>query len=324
VLEFTRILCPIDFSDASTRALAHAGALAHWYDASLTVLHVVPTFDPVMVRGEFGAPVEFANPLTRDDVLNAMRLELEAAGVSLDAHLIAAAGDTSIAIVEQALTTKADLIVIGTHGRRGFKRLLLGSVAETVLHEGPCPVLTVSPHAKAASSGVVAFKRILCPIDFSPSALQALDFALDLAKHSAGFVTLLHVVEWLAEDEPRSSRHFNIPKFRGHVVNDAKQRLRLLVTELSEAWCESEVLIVAGRAHREILQAAEALSTDLIVMGAQGRGGMGLAMFGSTTEQVVRGAACPVLTARSALHAEVHPFTLGQSFPRTIDMNDVI
>ena len=93
--------------------------------------------------------------------------------------------------------------MIGTHGRRGFKRLLLGSVAETVLHEAPCPVLTVSPHTEAASSDVVTFKRILCPIDFSPSALQALGFALDLARQAGGLVTLLHVVEWLAEDEPQ-------------------------------------------------------------------------------------------------------------------------
>ena len=100
-----------------------------------------------------------------------------------------------------------------------------GSVAETVLHEAPCPVLTVSPHTEAATSDVVTFKRILCPIDFSPSALQALGFALDLARQAGGLVTLLHVVEWLPEDEPRASAHFNVPEFRGHMVNDAKQRL---------------------------------------------------------------------------------------------------
>jgi len=300
VIEFKRILCPVDFSESSTRALAHAAALTRWYQADLTLLHVAPTFDAVQVRGDLGVPVEFVTPVTREEVLSEMSRLLERTGASPDAHLIAQVGDASTTIVRQALTTRTDLIVIGTHGRRGFKRLLLGSVAETVLHEAPCPVLTVSPHTEAASSDVVTFKRILCPIDFSPSALQALGFALDLARQAGGLVTLLHVVEWLAEDEPT---HFNVPEFRGHMVNEAKQRLRSLVAEESRAWCEIDDLIVSGRAHREILRAAEARSADLIVMGAQGIGGVGLALFGSTTQQVVRGATCPVLTVRGAMQA---------------------
>ena len=303
MIQFKRILCPVDFSESSTRSLAHAAALARWYEAQLTVLHVVPTFDPVQLRAELGVPVQIVNPVPREEVLREMQQLLERAGVSADAHLAAEAGDASTIIVDQALTTGADLIVIGTHGRRGFKRLLLGSVTETVLHEAPCPVLTVSPQTDAEASNVVTFTRILCAMDFSPPAQQALGFALDLARQAGGLVTLLHVVEWLPEDEPRASAHFNVPEFRGHMVNDARQRLRSLVAEESRAWCEIDDLIVSGRAHREILRAADERAADLIVMGAQGRGGVGLALFGSTTQQVVRRAACPVLTVRGALQA---------------------
>jgi nucleotide-binding universal stress UspA family protein len=298
MIEFKRILCPVDFSDSSIRALAHAEALARWYEAQLTVLHVVPTFEPIQVQAELGVPVQIVNPMPREEVVRQMRPFLERAGVSSEAQLIAEAGDPRTTIVDQALTTRADLIVIGTHGRRGFTRLLLGSVAETVLHEAPCPVMTVSPHTEAAASDVVTFKRILCPIDFSPSALLALGFALDLARQAGGLVTLLHVVEWLAEEEPRTSAHFNVPEVRGYMVDDARQRLRSLVAEESRVWCEIDDVIVSGRAHREILRAAEAREADLIVMGSQGRGGVGLALFGSTTQQVVRSAACPVLTVR--------------------------
>jgi nucleotide-binding universal stress UspA family protein len=298
MIEFKRILCPVDFSDSSIRALAHAEALARWYEAQLTVLHVVPTFEPIQVQAELGVPVQIVNPMPREEVVRQMRPFLERAGVSSEAQLIAEAGDPRTTIVDQALTTRADLIVIGTHGRRGFTRLLLGSVAETVLHEAPCPVMTVSPHTEAAASDVVTFKRILCPIDFSPSALLALGFALDLARQAGGLVTLLHVVEWLAEEEPRTSAHFNVPEVRGYMVDDARQRLRSLVAEESRVWCEIDDVIVSGRAHREILRAAEARAADLIVMGSQGRGGVGLALFGSTTQQVVRSAACPVLTVR--------------------------
>jgi nucleotide-binding universal stress UspA family protein len=303
VIEFKRILCPIDFSDSSSRALAHAAALTQWYGAQLTVLHVVPTFDPMQVQGDLGVPVQFVNPMTREEVVGGMRPFLERAGVPSAARSIAEAGDPRTTIVEQALTTNADLIVIGTHGRRGFTRLLLGSVAEAVLHEAPCPVLTVSPQTEAATSDVVTFKRILCPIDFSPSALQALGFALDLARQAGGLVTLLHVVEWLPENEPRASAHFSVPEVRGYMVDEARQRLRSLVAEESREWCEIDDVIVSGRAHREILRAAQARSAELIVMGSQGRGGVGLVLFGSTTQQVVRNAACPVLTVRGVVEA---------------------
>ena len=298
MVEFTHIICPVDFSEPSVRALAHAAALARWYDAQLTVLHVVPTFEPIQVRGDLGDPVRVVTPMPRERVLEEMSRTLNLAAVSPRATPIAEAGDPQETIIDQAVSKKADLIVMGTHGRRGFKRLLLGSVTEAVLREAPCPVLTVPLKATASVSEAVTFKRILCPVDFSPSALQALGFALDLARQADGRVTLLHVVEWLAEDEPRASVPFSVPEFRRHVVEDAQERLRNLVAEESRTWVEIDDVFVFGRAHREILRAAETKPADLIVMGAQGRGGIDLALFGSTTQQVVRGARCPVLTVR--------------------------
>jgi nucleotide-binding universal stress UspA family protein len=301
VVEFKHILCPVDFSDSSSRSLDHAVALARWYNSKLTVLHVVPTFEPMPVRGELGYPIQVVNPWTHEEVVAEMRRQLDAAGVPADAVLTARAGDPSTTIIDEAVTSSADLIVMGTHGRRGFKRLLLGSVTETVLREAPCPVLTVPPHAPAGSTRLVVFKRILCPIDFSPASLQALGFALDLARQSNGTLTLLNVVEWLAEEDPMVSAHFNVLEVRGHMREDAEHRLHALVAAESRTSCEIENVVAFGRAHREILRAAETKPPDLIVMGAQGRGGMGLALFGSTTQQVLRGASSPVLTVRGAL-----------------------
>jgi len=297
VIEFKQIICPVDLSDSSVRAFAHAAAIAQWYDAQLTVLHVVPTFEPIQMRGDLGDPVRVITPMPREQVLEEMSRTLNLAAVSPRATPIAEAGDPQSTIIDQAISKKADLIVMGTHGRRGFKRLLLGSVTEAVLREAPCPVLTV-PQAPASVSEAVTFKRILCPIDFSPSALQALGFALDLARQADGRVTLLHVLEWLAEEEPRASTHFSVPEYRRYMVEDAQERLRNLVAEESRTWVEIDDLVVFGRAHREILRSAETKPADLIVMGAQGRGGIGLALFGSTTQQVLRGAICPVLTVR--------------------------
>jgi nucleotide-binding universal stress UspA family protein len=298
VVEFKQIICPVDFSESSVRALACAAAIARWYDAQLTVLHVVPTFESMQVRGDIVEPIHLVTPMPREQVLDEMSRFLNLATLSPRANALAETGDPQATIIDQALSTRADLIVMGTHGRRGFKRLVLGSVAEAVLREAPCPVLTVPPHAPAGVSDTVTFKRILCPIDFSPSALQALGFALDLARQSDGRVTLMRVVEWLEEEEPRASAHFNVPEYRRYVVDDTQERLRNVVAEESRTWVEIDDLVVFGRAYREILRAAESKPADLIVMGAQGRGGLGLALFGSTTQQVVRGAICPVLTVR--------------------------
>ncbi len=300
MVEFRLILCPIDLGESSIRPLAHAGSLARWYDAGITILHVVPSFEPMQVQsGSYGDPVRIINPMPHEAVLDEIRRVGDAAGVSRNAYVVAEAGDPSAVIVDKALAGPADLIVMGTHGRRGFRRLLLGSVTEAVLHHAPCPVLTVPPHVKAATSADVTFERILCPMDFSPAALQAFGFALDLARQSNGKVTLLHAIEWLAEEEPRALAHFNVPEYRRYLHAEAIERLRALVADEPNAG-DIEHVVVIGRAYREILKTAESTSADLIVMGAQGRGGIGLALFGSTTQQVVRAAACPVLTVSGA------------------------
>ena len=305
MIEFKQILCPTDLSDASVPSLTYAGAFARWYDARLTVLHVVPSFEPIAIGpGAFYGPLQMVLPMSREEVLAEMRQFTESAGLgSVHASLSAHEGDPTRTIVDEALAIVADLVVMGTHGRSGFERLLIGSVAEKVLRQAPCPVLLVPPHVTAKAPPEVSFKHILCPMDFSPSALQALGFAVELARQSGGLVTVLHALEWLAEEEPRENIHFNVPEYRQYLIDDARQRVRALVAEESRAGSAIEDRAVLGRAYREILRIAADSSTDLIVMGAQGRGGLGLTLFGSTTQQVVRAATCPVLTVRSAATA---------------------
>ena len=300
MVEFKHILCPIDLSTISCRALAHAAALTRWYGARLTVLHVVPTFEPVQVRSRaLTGAVRIEYPVSREDVLAAvMRVAIDQAGVARDATFAAESGDPVTTIVDQALATSADLVVMGTHGHSGFKRVLLGSVAEQLLREAPCPVMTIPPHARAETATAVTFKTILCPIDFSPSAMQALGFALDLARQALGAVTLFHVVEWLSEHEPRVQTLFTVGE-GPFMIEHAQERLRPLVTGESAQWFAVPPQVVGGRPDRKIIEAAESGSADLIVMGAQGLGGVRLALLGSTTQQVVRGASCPVLTVRS-------------------------
>lgn len=303
MVELKRVLCPVDLSELSIRPLAYAKAVAGWYDGELTVLHVVPTFDAVEVPGALFDPVRIVYPMPREHVLEQLRQALNIAGVQ-PAHVTLAAevGEPAITIVDQAVAQAADLLVMGTHGRSGFDRLLLGSVTERVVRKAPCPVLTVPPHAPGPPAGV-ALRTILCPIDFSPAARQAFGFALDLARRANASVTLLHAIEWLAEERPPASPQFDVSAFRQQLMEDAHERLRALVAQEPRVERGIETRVVAGRGHREILQIAAQQGADLIVMGAQGHGGPALTLFGSTTQQVVRSASCPVLTVRAPMGA---------------------
>jgi nucleotide-binding universal stress UspA family protein len=298
VVEFKRILCPVDLSELSVRTLAYAGAIASWYDAHLTALHVVPSLTPMDVRTGV-EPVSMVYPLSRDEVLEQLRQTVAAAGLGEGTvALTAEAGEAAATVVDQAVAMRADLLVMGTHGRSGFDRFFLGSVTEKVLRKAPCAVLTVPPHAPATPPPEVALRTILCPIDFSSAALEAFGFALDLARHSDASVVLVHAIEFLAEEEPREYAHFNVPEFRSYLLEDARQRLESLVSGEPRLNRGVRTVVVVGRAHPGILHIAADEGADLIVMGAQGRGGAALALFGSTTQQVVRGATCPVLTVR--------------------------
>jgi nucleotide-binding universal stress UspA family protein len=297
VVQFTRILCPVDLSDLSTRPLAYAAAMASWHDARLTVLHVVPSFEPMEVRaGGLFDPVQLVYPMPHEEIIERLRTALDAAGVAAEGVALAAEeGDSAPTIVDQAVATQADLVVMGTHGRTGFNRLLLGSVTEKVLRQAPCPVLTVPPHAPPTG---VAIRHVLCAMDFSPAALQALGFALGVARRAGASVTLLNAIEWLPEEEPAEPTTFDVVAYREHLKQTARDRLAALV-EKSRGETMPTLLVVTGRAHREILRLAGERGVDLIVMGATGRGGPVLTPFGTTTQQVVRSAGCPVLTVRA-------------------------
>jgi nucleotide-binding universal stress UspA family protein len=300
VVTFKHILCPIDLSESSAAPLGYAVAVARRYKSELTVLHVVPTFDAVQFQsGQLGDPVRLVPAVPREEVLAELLRVLDTAGgATLGARLNAEAGDPVATIMEQAVAMPADLLVMGTHGRSGFERFVLGSVAEKLLRKALCPTLTVPPHAAHVGHAGAQFDRILCAMDFSPAALQALGFALDLAHQAKTVVTVLHVVEWLAEDQPGAYPYLNVEELQQRLTEDAEAQMRPLVAEAAGPQREFVPLVRMGRAHREIVQAAESIDANLIVMGAQGRGDTGLRVFGSTAQQVVRTATCPVLTVR--------------------------
>jgi nucleotide-binding universal stress UspA family protein len=295
--EFKRLLCPVDFSEASRHALDHAVAIADWYASQITALHVIRpsfTFEPPLLFAERG---NLRTLPDRDQTLTRLNECLTSA---VTAHVPSEArineGEPAECVLAFAQSLPADLIVLGSHGRSGFERFVLGSVTEKVLRNAVCPVLTVPPRDVTAAR--LPFKRILCPVDFSEASLRALNTACSMAEESDAQLTVLHVFDW-PDDETFLVETFDDPELLGHAKARAAQRLESFITDESRLWSHPEAKVAVGKAYREILSSADDMAADLIVIGVHGRNAVDLAVFGSTTNQVVRRASCPVLTIRS-------------------------
>jgi nucleotide-binding universal stress UspA family protein len=300
VVEFKHILCPIDFSDTSIRALTYAAAFATWYEAQLEVLHVVPAFEDGVASQEPPGRSDSRRPVSRLDIIAAIQRSLHEAGAGdLAPQMLAQEGRAHERIAHRAHAQPADLLVMGTHGRSGFNRLLLGSVTEKVLRTAHCPVLTVPPAAPAMTGPALTFKQILCAIDYSPSAIKALQYGLELGRQANGCVTVLNALEYLDPEEPCEHVDFDIRARRQHFIDHARARLHARLAQESATWCEVKETVAIDRAYKAILQHASASKADLIVMGAQGTAGLELMVYGSNTQHVVRAATCPVLTAHA-------------------------
>ena len=311
-VQIRHILCPIDFSEGSRRALDQAVTLARRHHARLSVVHLLQLSMPVYgvsCGGPEGLQPIVLTDLERQALLN--RLDAEVAEDRMAAHvpietLLEEAADISEAIVSRARTTAVDLIVIGTHGRSGFERLMLGSVAEKVLRKAECPVLTVPAHAPdAVPREPGSLRRILCPIDFSSSSQGALDCAAALAQDAAARLTVLHVVERIP-DLPEYAGAVDLTQLRHECFQQARTQLSRTIKEFVRETCRTDELVLVGRSHTEILRVADDQAADLIVMGVRGRGTTDLMFFGSTTNHVVRGAHCPVLTVKDASSGHRH------------------
>jgi nucleotide-binding universal stress UspA family protein len=241
-----------------------------------------------------------ANPLSLDKGsreriradLSALTAPARRVGLRIDIDL--RDGNPAAEIVAAARELSADLVVMGTHGRTAFQRLVMGSVTEAVLRRVACPVLTVPVHAPVPPSSLF-FKRILCAMDFSPASAAAVRYAASLAEEAQGSLLLVHVLD--REKQPARAK----PEGNGRPPDfecAARVMLRSTLSREGREWCSSEEIVTWGVPGPEILRLAREREAGLIVMGVHGRGLLDLMAFGSVTCEVVRDAACPVLAVR--------------------------
>lgn len=294
MLKIETILCPVDFSEYSARAYDYAYSLARHYGAKLYVEHVIQVLAAAYPYYNF--PDVAANNIYWDLNQSAetrLREMIDQHAVNgVPAEMVVHKGFVPESILTSAESNHVDLIVMGTHGRRGLDRLMMGSVTQAVLRRAPCPVLAVRKPAHDFVDPLhpddsVHIHKILFCSDFSPSSLHALPYALSFAQEYEAELTLLHVLEHPPEEHSELK------------IEEIRKELAAEITPDALAWCTVKPLVRVGKAYEQIIQVASEQETDLVVVGVRGRGAADMAVFGSTTHRVIQLGHCPVLAVHT-------------------------
>lgn len=308
---FRTILVPVDRSDHSRSALPHAAEFAKAYGASLKILHVAEV-PPVLPIPEDGA-LQREAWLRTDELVGAARTGLEklveetAALSGLSPEIVVRSGLPAEEILLESEESDTDLIVLATHGRSGLSRFLLGSVAEKIILEAPCPVLSLRPSgiprpgSKGGSNLAARPERILVPTDLGDHSFSALPVAIDLAERFDGEVALVAILE-----DPLAHPEIDWEERAGVTPEEVKARnaeaireqLRARIAGLAGAERVHRVEVQFGHPASTLVDRAEAEGFDLVVIASHGRGGLARMVLGSVAREVARHAPCPVLTLR--------------------------
>jgi nucleotide-binding universal stress UspA family protein len=300
MIKLKKILFPTDFSGCADQALTHAVYLAEKYQTELHLLHVVTLFEnqPAVLKKEFEEIEEMVRKI--ED-----KAELELNNVvsthdSKDMKIIQSqkrAISTAPAILEYASDNNIELIVMGTHGRRGIGHVLLGSVAEEVLRLSKCPVLTVRESEEPLF--INAFKKVLVPIDLSEHSQMALTFAKEITTSYGTGLQLLHIIEETMHPAFSLSGKSSIFDLVPGIKEECKRRIDKMIVETGLPTKNIEIIIKGGQAAHDIIEFAKDNSSDLIIIATHGLTGIEHLLLGSVTEKVVRMSPCPVFTLKS-------------------------
>lgn len=282
-ISFKNILFLTDFTEASQSALAYAQGLAKHFGAQVYPAH---SCDPIILT-------ETAAPDILDEVeensrrrLNDLARENNFAGTPLFAR-----GPVSEAVSGWINDHGIDLIVMGTHGRKGLKHFLMGSVAEAIFRHATCPVLTVGPHVNVRPYHDFKAEKILFPTDLGPHAEFATQYALSFAQEGKSQVTFMHVVT--LEDA--------FQRDRAPLIAESFKKLETLLPQDAKEWCQPELVVEVGDPIKELLGYAGTERPDLIVLGLPAGKKFNGGFHTSVTYNLIAQAPCPVLTVRDVL-----------------------
>ena len=301
-IALNNLLFATDFSGVSENALRYATALARSHASQLHLVHVIPPepWDQIPLEP---LPKEIDRPWL-DANLRMKQLAHNSRLQDVKHHEILERGRLPNTILKIIQREEIDLMVLGTHGRTGLKRLFLGSVAEELFRSAPCPVLTVGPMVNPARSNDLAIHRILCAIDFEPASVNALPYALALADENRCELLLMHVVTPMPVVEPGPFWYVGTDVNQRQKVDQELifERLRKLVPVVPSS-CQVQPIVKFDLVPEGIVKVAATCDVDLVVMGVKGSS-PALASASAhipwaTAHEVICGVKCPVLTVRS-------------------------
>jgi nucleotide-binding universal stress UspA family protein len=301
MLTFKHILVPTDFSPASERAEAMAVALAGVFDARITLLHVWSVPNTGYAEA-LSWPIDEMEVAARKELAKA---QTRVAKVHAKTEAVLRVGREWKCILDEVKEGGADLVAMGTQGRHGLPRVVLGSVAEKVVRLSPVPVLTLHGEAEGEPQRAdrvpanVLPKTILVATDFSAAGELAVDQALALAAKVGAQVHVLHAYELPILGFPDG---VVIPdtEIASRILGWAEKELAACVARRKESAVTIFPILEQADPRQAVLTVAKRISADLVVMGTHGRRGVARALIGSTAEAVVRASTVPVLTVHAA------------------------
>ena len=274
--------------------------LAEKYEAELHVLHVVTIFkDQSDIISDEIADTEKTIRNLEEIAEKQLNKVIDSKG-SDDMTLITTTKrsiSAAPAIMEYSTENNIDLIVMGTHGRRGFGHLLLGSTAEEVVRLSECPVFTIRELKE--DKLVMHLNKILVPVDFSDHSKIALSHASEIAQSYNAQLQILHIIEETMHPAFSLSGKSSIFDLIPGIEDDCRKRTEKMVSETVPSQVKYDVHIKGGSVASDIIRFAKENSTDLIVIATHGLTGLEHMLLGSVTEKVVRMAHCPVFTVKS-------------------------
>ena len=294
------VLVPVDFSDLARNAFAHGAAIARRFDARLTALYVSPFYAPPEHWRTLSIP-----PLDLDR-RRALEKELRefassSGASSAEANTIVREGDPAREVLSYASAAHVDLVVLGTHGRRGFQRWVVGSVTNRVTRNADCMVLVVPPGAAAKDS-----PRVLCAVDLTESSDETIERAAAFARSMSAHLTVFHVVDGPHGYEPWVLTGQTHEQARAALVETARESLEKRTARHAWGSLTAAVHVVAGEPRNEI-ERALAGGFDLAVLGVRPSSGIDRFFFGSTAQHVLHGTLRPVLLVPHTSARTGHP-----------------
>ena len=280
------ILFPTDFSDNADSVIRHAAFLARAYQSKLHILHVYDERDASTSASDLQRKVQSR----ADKVLGSD----DASGVQV---ALAVRGGEAAApeIVNYAADENIDLIVIGTHGRRGVRRAFMGSVTEEVVRTAPCPVYTV--HRDEHHDPRLP-KKVVVPVDFSDYGLMAMRAARRFVS-DGGRIVLFHAIEEYVPPGTYGLDYPSYPELTAESERYVYEEMESMADSVFNDEIDYRIEIRVGHAPMVIVDFAETSGADLIVMSTHGRTGIERVLLGSVAERVLRMAEIPTLIVRS-------------------------